>query len=71
MKKGLIIAATAVAPFLLVWIAAIFTAFSFNPIHVFQNGNFWGLSIIYWLLWVCLSPLIIEMVDTTVSSKKS
>jgi hypothetical protein len=68
MKKGIIMAVTAALPFLLVWAAAILTAFSFNPINVFQDGNFWGLSVMYWLLWVCLSPLIYEMIDI---SKKS
>lgn len=63
MKKLYILVATAVLPFILVWAAFILTAFNFNPREVFNSGNFWGLSVMYWLLWTCLSPIIVEMVD--------
>lgn len=63
MKKLYILIATAALPFLLVWAAFVLTAFNFNPREVFNSGSFWGPSVLYWLLWVCLSPLIIEMVD--------
>ncbi len=63
MKKLLILLATAALPFLLVWTAFILTAFNFNPHDVFSEGSFWGVSVIYWLLWVCMSPLIIEGIN--------
>lgn len=63
MKKLYILVATAVLPFILVWAAFILTAFNFNPREVFNSGSFWGLSFLYWFLWTCLSPLIVEMVD--------
>jgi len=69
MKKGIIMAVTAALPFLLVWASAILTAFSFNPIKVFQHVDFWGLSTIYWFVWVCLAPLIVEMIKTVTNNK--
>lgn len=63
MKKLSILLATAALPFLLVWAAFLLTAFSFNPVEMFQGGTFWGVSVIYWLLWVCMMPLIVDMVD--------
>ena len=63
MKKLLVLLSTAALPFLLVWAGFILTGFSYNPINVFHDGSFWGLSVIYWFLWVCLSPLIIEMIN--------
>ena len=55
--------ATAALPFLLVWAAWILTAFNFNPHNVFNEGAFWGLSSMYWFLWVCLVGLIVELID--------
>lgn len=63
MKKLLIALTFAALPFLLVWMSFILTAFSFNPIETFRDGNFWGVSIIYWFMYVCLIGFIIEMVD--------
>lgn len=63
MKKLLILIATAALPILLVWAGFILTGFSFNPYNVFQEGSFWGVSVLYWFLWVCLMPLIVEMLD--------
>ena len=63
MKKLFIALTFAALPFLLVWMAFILTAFSFNPIETFRDGNFWGVSIIYWFMYVCLIGFIIEMVD--------
>ena len=63
MKKLLILMATAALPFLLVWAAWILTAFNFNPHNVFNEGAFWGLSSMYWFLWVCLVGLIVELID--------
>ena len=63
MKKFFILMATAALPFLLVWAAWILTAFNFNPHNVFNEGAFWGLSSMYWFLWVCLVGLIVELID--------
>lgn len=70
MKKLLIALTFAALPFLLVWMSFILTAFSFNPIETFRDGNFWGVSIIYWLMYVCLIGFIIEMVDEDIKSKQ-
>jgi len=63
MRKLYIAITFAALPFLLVWMGFILTGFAFNPYEVFQNGNFWGVSIIYWFMYVCLIGFIIEMVD--------
>jgi hypothetical protein len=63
MKKLFILLATAALPFLLVWAGFILTGFNFNPHNVFSEGAFWGLSCIYWFLWICLCPLIIEGIN--------
>jgi hypothetical protein len=63
MKKLLILLTTGCLPFLLVWIGFFLTGFSYNPISVFQSGSFWGVSILYWLLWVCLLGLIVDMIN--------
>lgn len=62
MKKLLAVIATLALPFLAVWLCAIFTAFSFNPIHVFQHGDFWGFSVLYWFVWTMMSPFIIPAI---------
>lgn len=70
----MVLLTTAALPFLLVWAAFILTGFSFNPREMFQSGPFWGVSVIYWMLWVCLLGLIVEMVDqafTTTNKDKS
>lgn len=41
----------ALLPFIAVWIAWIITAFSFEIRWVFIQDEFWGLSIVYWLLY--------------------
>ena len=63
MKKLVVLLSTAAIPFLLVWAAFVLTGFSFNPINVFQNGTFWGVSVLYWFLWICICPLIIESIN--------
>ena len=63
MKKTLILLATAALPFLLVWAAFLLTAFNFNPHNVFSDGSFWGLSCMYWFLWICIIPSIVELID--------
>ena len=69
MKKLQVLCATAALPFLLVWAGFILTGFNFNPSDVFNSGAFWGLSGIYWFLWLCLMPLIVEMVDEYETNK--
>lgn len=71
MKKFIIFCSTAAIPFIIVWIGFILTAFSYNPIEVFQNGSFWGFSVVYWFLWLCLSPMIIEIINETNSKKNT
>lgn len=53
MKKITYYTVIVLLPFLIVWIAFIMTAFSFNPRDVFQKEAFWGLSVLYWalLMW--------------------
>lgn len=63
MKKLYITITFAALPFLLVWMGFILTGFAFNPREVFQNETFWGLSVMYWFLYVCLIGFIMEMVD--------
>lgn len=63
MKKFMILMTTAALPFLLVWAGFILTAGSFNPQEIFQAGSFWGLSCMYWFLWVALSPVIMEIIN--------
>jgi len=63
MKKLSILAAFAALPFLLVWAGFILTGFNFNPHDVFNEGAFWGLSTMYWFLYVCLIGLIVEIID--------
>ena len=63
MKKFIIFCSTACVPFILVWLGFLLTAFSYNPIEIFQSGTFWGISVLYWLLWVCMSPLIMEIIN--------
>ena len=63
MKKLYIAILSAILPFLLVWAGFILTGFSYSPREIFQNGNFWGISILYWFLWICMIGFILEMVE--------
>lgn len=63
MRKLMVLCILAALPFLLVWAAFVLTGFSFNPHNVFDDGAFWGISCIYWLLFVCLLGLIVEIID--------
>lgn len=69
MKKLSILLILAALPFLLVWAAFFLTGFSFSPTHIFQDGTFWGLSIMYWILWVCMLGPIVELIDESVDKK--
>jgi hypothetical protein len=51
---------TMLAPFLLVWIGWIMTAFSFNVHDVFHSNAFWGVGLIYWFIWLCLIGIVID-----------
>ena len=51
---------TMLAPFLAVWIAWVMTALSFDIREVFQSGAFWGISVIYYFLWLCLIGMVID-----------
>lgn len=51
---------TMLAPFLTVWMAWIMTALSFNIHQVFQHGAFWGISVIYWFIWLCLIGMVLD-----------
>ena len=70
MKKLGILFTTAALPFLLVWAAYFLTGFSFSTTNVFQDGVFWGLSIMYWILWICMLGPIVELIDASVDQKK-
>lgn len=63
MKKFMIFCSTAAIPFILVWAGFILTAFSFSPREIFQSGAFWGLSGMYWFLWIAMSPYIMEIIN--------
>ena len=61
LKIALIIASL---PFLLVWAGFILTGFAFSPREVFQSGSFWGCSVIYWTLYVCMIGFILDEIKT-------
>jgi uncharacterized membrane protein len=52
-------------PFIAVWTAWICTAMSFDAQAVFNEGSFWGFSMIYWFCLVCLTGLIAEAINET------
>lgn len=51
---------TMLAPFLAVWIGWLMTAFSFDVHTVFQHPAFWGISVIYYFIWLCLIGMVID-----------
>lgn len=52
MKKKIIFNVLAlVAPFLLVWLAFICTGGAFVIKEIFVSGQFWTLSIFYWIIF--------------------
>jgi len=66
MKKACVLTMLlGLLPFLLVWVAFIFTGFAFSPKDVFQNGIFWVISCSYWVLpYLCgIVPTIWDNVD--------
>ena len=58
--KMTVFTVTMLAPFLLVWIGWVMTAFSFNVYDVFHHNALWGISLIYWFLWLCLIGMVID-----------
>jgi len=64
MKKLKIALIIASLPFLLVWAGFILTGFAFSPREVFQSGAFWGISGIYWTLYVCIIGPILDEIKT-------
>ena len=62
-NKLLIAILSGALPFILVWVGFILTGFSYNPREVFQDGAFWGISIIYWFLWICMIGFILDMIE--------
>lgn len=63
MKKFMILCLTAIIPFILVWIGSPLSGLSYNPVHIFRTDAFWGFSVIYWFIWICLSPVIIDIIN--------
>jgi hypothetical protein len=57
-------------PFAIVWLAAICTAFTFNPQDVFQSGSFWGISTVFWFMALMLIGPLHELMEEHLSSKK-
>jgi uncharacterized membrane protein len=70
MKKLYIAILSAIIPFILVWAGFILTAFSYDPREVFKGGTFWGVSCIYWLLWICMIAMILDMIDEDIANNK-
>jgi hypothetical protein len=62
MKKVLAFIILAILPFLLVWIAFLLTAFSFDAVTVFQGGGFWFFSVIYWFIFLCMIGTLLDEV---------
>lgn len=65
MRKIKILAIVFLLPFLLVWVAFVMTAFSFNPRDVFTGAAFWGMSVLYWFVTLMISPVIVEAINET------
>lgn len=63
MRKIKILAIVFLLPFLLVWVAFIMTAFSFNPKDVFTGTAFWGMSFVYWYVASMLLPTIVSAIN--------
>lgn len=70
MKKTTVLCLTACIPFILVWVSFVLTGFAFNPREVFQGNMFWFFSVIYWLVWLMMFPLIVELINYVYSTKR-
>jgi hypothetical protein len=63
MKKVLAFIILAILPFILVWVAYLLTAFSFDAVTVFQSPAFWFMSVIYWFIFICtIGPMLDEFI---------
>jgi hypothetical protein len=70
MKKTTVFCLTACVPFILVWVSFVLTGFAFSPRQVFQGGMFWGLSVMYWFVWLMMFPFIVELINEVYSTKR-
>jgi hypothetical protein len=52
-------------PFIAVWTGWIATAISFDVQSVFKSDMFWGVSMVYWMTVVCVTPKIVEAINET------
>jgi len=68
-KKLLIVLTLCALPFLSVWFAWILTALSFNIKEIFQSGDFWGISMLYWVMWLSTLGIQIELVNKIYNRK--
>ena len=68
-KTLMIVLIFAALPFLLVWSAFILTGFSFYPREIFQSGAFWGIGVIYWMIYACLLGPVVEALNETFDEK--
>ena len=64
MKKISISLLALIAPFLLVWLVFICTGGAFVPKEVFITGQFWTLSIFYWIIFFPI--LLISINDANI-----
>lgn len=71
IKKPLIFISTAFIPFILVWMGFILTGFAFNPREIFQSNGFWFISVVYFLVWLMICPLIAEGINQIFSNNKN
>lgn len=68
MRKASILFVIAIFPFLAVWTAFILTLGSFDPTNVFQNDNFWGVSVMYWIFYLCLIGPLYDLINESEES---
>jgi hypothetical protein len=59
-----------VVPFSLIWAIGFLTAFQVNPPRIFESGNFWGISIVFWFLALMLIGPLHELMTEHLSSKQ-
>jgi hypothetical protein len=50
-------------PFLIVWISVLMTAFTVNFREVFESPIFWGITVIYWIIWFCFIGYLVEDIE--------
>jgi hypothetical protein len=57
-------------PFALIWAIGFLTAFQVNPLRIFESSNFWGISVVFWVLALMLIGPLHELMTEHLSSKK-